>query len=169
MRGIWKLRGNCRPLAVEFGWEVPVLGTVTCRLGELETAARRQREEEQAFGELLPSERTPGAFREASVSFFTSPSAAWTPRTTAQLGPPVWRPHHRDSGVSMRSSSSWQADRAKYQCWCHDRESDSSWFRYPSLYRMRRQLYTRRLGRTWEPGTLSTWSAASLSVLCDLY
>lgn len=32
------------------------------------------------------------------------------------------------------SSSSWQADRAKCQCWCHDQESDSSCLRYPSLY-----------------------------------
>lgn len=79
------------------------MGTVTCGLGELETAARRQREEEQAFGgaPAFREERTPGAFREASVSFFTSPSAAWALGTTAQLGPPVRRPHHRDSGVSM--------------------------------------------------------------------
>ena len=45
------------------------MGTATCRLGELEIAARRQREEEQAFGELLPSERTPGAVSEACFVF----------------------------------------------------------------------------------------------------
>lgn len=168
MRGIWKLRRNCRPLAVEFGCEVPVLGTVTCRLGELETAARRQREEEQAFGELLPSERTPGAVREASVSFFTSPSAAWTLRTTAQLGPPVWRPHHRDSGMSMGSSSSWQADRAKYQCWCHDRESDSSCFRYPSLYRMRRQLHPGSREAGQNPGARHSEHLVSSLLVCTL-
>lgn len=65
--------GTAGQPAAEFDWKVPVVGTVTCRVGELETAARRQREEVQAFGEPQPSEReerTPGAFTEASGSVF---------------------------------------------------------------------------------------------------
>lgn len=76
---IWELGGTSGLVAVEFGWEGPALGTLTCRMGELETAARSQREEVQAFGKLQPSEEgMPGAFREASGSvFFTLPAAAW--------------------------------------------------------------------------------------------
>lgn len=111
------------------------MGTVTCGLGELDSSQEAERGRTSIWGApAFREERTPGAFREASVSFFTSPSAAWALGTTAQLGPPVRRPHHRDSGVSMGSSSSWQAGRAKYQCWRHDGESDSSCLRYPSLY-----------------------------------
>lgn len=100
--------GTAGRLAAEFDWKVPVVGTVTCRVGELETAARRQREEVQAFGEPQPSEReerTPGAFTEASGSvfffFFMFPSAAWALGTVAQLGPPVRRSHHRDDRMSI--------------------------------------------------------------------
>lgn len=75
MRAIWKLRGTADPLAAEFGWEVPVLETVTCRVGEPETAARRQREEVQAFGALLPSEtrERQGPSERQVFWFFTLP------------------------------------------------------------------------------------------------
>lgn len=143
---IWELGGTAGPLAVEFGWEGPALGTVTCRMGELETAARSQRERKYRHlgsSSLQRRERQERSERHL-VLFFSHCLQQLGHWGDSPAGSPCQEDLPRDNRLSIGSFSFGHPDRD----WCYDQESDPTCLGYSSLSQSRRG----QLGAPGRPG-----------------